>query len=89
MPVRLLSCAFVLTLSALFYGSFSTPAHAYLDPGTGSMILQILLGGVAGVAVAGRFYWHKLLSLFGMEPKAPQADEAEDQLAARSKTQAE
>ena len=27
---------------------------AYLDPGTGSMILQVLLGGVAGVALAGR-----------------------------------
>ena len=27
------------------------PAHAYLDPGTGSMILQLVLGGVAGGAI--------------------------------------
>ena len=30
--------------------SLSTPAWAYLDPGTGSMILQ---GLIAGLAVAG------------------------------------
>lgn len=32
------------------------PAYAYLDPGTGSMILQLLLGGVAGVLIIGKLY---------------------------------
>jgi hypothetical protein len=35
-------------------------AHAYLDPGTGSFILQMLLGGIAGMAVVGKLYWTKL-----------------------------
>ena len=35
-------------------------AWAYLDPGTGSFILQMLLGGVAGMAVVGKLYWAKL-----------------------------
>lgn len=35
-------------------------SHAYLDPGSGSMILQILLGGVAGLAVALRLSWHRI-----------------------------
>ena len=39
----------------------AAPAYAYLDPGTGSMILQVLLGGVAGVALAGRLYWRQFL----------------------------
>lgn len=43
----------------------ATPAHAYLDPATGSMILQAVLGGVAGLAVMVKLYWHKLLGLFG------------------------
>lgn len=34
---------------------------AYLDPGSGSMILQILAGGVAAVAVTARLYWGRLL----------------------------
>jgi hypothetical protein len=32
-------------------------AHAYLDPGSGSMLLQLLLGGVAGLAVVFKLYW--------------------------------
>ena len=34
---------------------------AYLDPGSGSMILQILAGGVAAVAVTARLYWNRIL----------------------------
>ena len=36
-------------------------AFAYLDPGSGSMILQILAGGVAAVAVTARLYWNRIL----------------------------
>jgi len=38
------------------------PAFAYMDPGTGSLLLQGLLGGIAGAAVFIRIYWHKLTS---------------------------
>ncbi len=37
-----------------------TDAVAYLDPGTGSMLLQVILGGIAAVGVAIKLYWHKL-----------------------------
>jgi len=30
---------------------------AYLDAGTGSLILQLLVGGLAGVAALVRFRW--------------------------------
>jgi hypothetical protein len=40
------------------------PAFAYLDPGTGGMLIQIILGGVAGLAVAGKLFWHQLKSFF-------------------------
>ncbi len=43
------------------------PAQAYLDLASGSMILQLLLGGLAGVAVVVKLYWHKLLGLFGVK----------------------
>jgi hypothetical protein len=38
---------------------------AYIDPGSGSMLLQMILGGVAGVAVALRMYWHRVRAFFG------------------------
>jgi hypothetical protein len=34
---------------------------AYLDPGSGSMIVQILAGGVAAIAVAARLFWRRIL----------------------------
>lgn len=43
----------------------ATPAEAYLDFASGSMMLQLILGGVAGLAVAVKLYWHKLRSFFG------------------------
>jgi len=38
---------FSLAISGLLVGALTSPAFAYLDPGTGSIILQVLLGGVA------------------------------------------
>jgi hypothetical protein len=60
---------FCLVLAGLLLGVATSNAYAYLDPGTGSMILQVLLGGVAGVMLAGKLYWQKFLSLFGVRRK--------------------
>ena len=49
--------------------SYATPAYAYLDPGTGSIILQLLLGGVAGGIVIFKLYWSKVKSFFGVAEK--------------------
>ena len=38
---------------------FPTNAFAYLDPGTGSIILQAILGFIASIVVGASFYWHK------------------------------
>ena len=35
-------------------------AHAYLDAGTGSLIVQALLGGVVGVATVAKLYWGRI-----------------------------
>ena len=50
------------------------PAHAYLDPGTGSMLLQGLLAGIAGAAVVLRLYWAKLKALFSGQRSNSTAD---------------
>jgi hypothetical protein len=42
---------------------------AYLDPGSGSMLLQALVGGVAAVAVAAKFYWKRFLGFLGIRKK--------------------
>ena len=35
---------------------------AYIDPGSGSLLLQAIVGGVAAGAVAAKFYWRRLLT---------------------------
>lgn len=37
---------------------------AYLDAGTGSLIVAAFAGGVAGIAVLVRLYWNRFLGLF-------------------------
>ncbi len=36
----------------------------YLDPGSGSFIIQMLLAGLLGAAVAVRIYWKKIVAFF-------------------------
>jgi len=38
-------------------------AYAYIDPGTGSMILQAVLAAIVGSAVAIKIFWRKIKSL--------------------------
>ncbi|MGI5521147.1 hypothetical protein ACQEUX_09335 [Micromonospora sp. CA-259024] len=41
---------------------------AYLDAGSGSLIVQAVVGGVAGAAVAGKLYWRRLVDRFRRQP---------------------
>ncbi len=56
------------------------PAYAYLDPGTGSMLLQGLIAGVAAGLMVIKLYWYKIKAfLFRRGHKAkPQSDSPVD-----------
>lgn len=43
-------------------------ARAYLNPDQGSILLQLLLGGVAGAAVILKLYWRRLVSFITRRP---------------------
>jgi len=66
MMQRIGTYGFCLAIAILLIGSSTSSAWAYLDPGTGSIILQVLLGGVAGLLLAGKLYWHRLLTMLGV-----------------------
>ncbi len=42
----------------------TSPAHAYLDPASGSMILQVIVAALAGVAITLKAFWHRIRGLF-------------------------
>ena len=48
---------------------------AYLDPGTGSMLVQLLVGGVAAAAVAIKLYWFRILRLLRIRKDEPELEQ--------------
>ena len=50
----------------------ATPAYAYLDPGTGSMILQGIIAGLAMISMTFKMWWYKLISIFKRSNKLDQ-----------------
>jgi hypothetical protein len=55
-----------------------TSLLAYLDPGSGSMILQIIAGGLAAVAVTAKLYWGRLLKFLRIRKDDEQASQQPD-----------
>ena len=53
-----------VTLSLFMIFALPGTAHAYLDPGTGSMLVQSLLAAVAAALVFGRNAWRSLTGAF-------------------------
>jgi hypothetical protein len=51
--------------------SIASPAYAYLDPGTGSMLVSAVLGVAAAVALAVKMFWYRLIGFVrGKRPAA-------------------
>ena len=44
---------------------------AYLDPGSGSFMVQALIAGLAGLGIAGRRYWNQIKTWLGLETRSP------------------
>ena len=67
-----LACAAALVL-------VPTPAVAqYLDPGASSVIVQVIIAGLIGVAAVLRLYWGRLKAFFASRRK-PSAGAPTDQ----------
>jgi hypothetical protein len=46
--------------------------HAqYLDPGSGSILIQVLLGGLVGLAAVLKLYWSKIRGVIPGGRRAP------------------
>jgi hypothetical protein len=51
----------------------------YLDPGSGSFLIQLLIATALGLAIALRASWGKIKGLFGAKPKSDEDDEDKDE----------
>ena len=69
-----------IVLTAFFFVLllWVTPAQAYIDQASGSVLLQLILGGAAGALVVLRVFWHRFLKLFSK--KQDQSEQPPDNI---------
>ena len=48
----------------LFWFIAAPNAHAYIDPGSSSFIIQMLIGAAAGAALAIATFWRRIAGFF-------------------------
>lgn len=58
----------------VFVLTVATPAQAYLDPSTGSMILSAIVGLLATLGLALKTYWYRLRAFFRRAEQQPQGE---------------
>jgi len=58
------NCAILFTAFLGVLVIFPPSAYAYIDPGTGSYILQIIIAGIAAGALALKMFWGRIKALF-------------------------
>jgi hypothetical protein len=58
MIVAFVLCAFVL---------WPAESFAYIDPGTGSILIQGIIGAIAAIGVTLKLYWHRIVAYFRRE----------------------
>lgn len=68
----------VYAVFLLFWAGVIPAAHAYLDPGTGSFVIQTLLAALFGGLFVLKSYWVRIKSWFYGKP-----EEAEKTLSAK------
>ena len=53
---------------------FTRDVHAYLDPGTGSLVFQTVVAALAAAAYGFRSYWGKIRAFFGRTSSTTSGD---------------
>ena len=67
---------FLLMIIPLMFYQFSVPdAFAYIDPGTGSVIIQMIIGGLVGTGIAVKVFWYRIKSALSPSFKKNNSDE--------------
>ncbi len=56
----------------------AAPAFAYLDPATGSIIIQAVIGAVAGGLLYAKLFMHKVRALFSRKTSDAASDNTEN-----------
>jgi len=54
----------IFVIVATIMTVWSSDAHAYLDPGTGSYVLQIVIAGIVSALFTIKMFWRRVVDFF-------------------------
>lgn len=69
-----MNATYNLLVILVLFAMLTAPAFAYIDPGSGSMILQGIFAAVAAIAVTAKLWWHRLLVLLRIRKRSSTVD---------------
>lgn len=64
----------LFTIVFLFHQLFVVDAYAYLDPGSGSAIIAMIVSALAGIGMTLKLYWLKIKEKFSKKNNLQQKD---------------
>ena len=73
-----MNTAFIAIVSAALVLAFSREASAYVDPGTGSYLIQILIAGLIGAAYGVKIFWRSITGFFARLFRGKKSSEGND-----------
>ena len=76
--LRDLKITTILTLSFLYIILSTDSSHAYIDPGSGSMLLQVLIASILGMLTVIKIYWARLKTFFSRKSDTNSSEETKN-----------
>lgn len=49
----------LILLGFVFGGFYMKDAYGYIDPGSGSVVIQMIIGALVGMGITIKLYWYK------------------------------
>jgi hypothetical protein len=65
-------------LTTLLFSVWAGPSLAYVDPGTGSAILSVLIGFFVAISLVIKTFWYKIKRVLGFSKTHSSSDEHDD-----------
>jgi len=57
----------LILIALIILNLFAMPAFAYVDPNAGSIVLQLIIGGITGILILLKVFWKKIRSFFNKQ----------------------
>ena len=54
----------IIYIAAICFGFSTSPAFAYIDPGTGSIVIQAIIAAFVSAGFTIKLYWNRIYTLF-------------------------